>query len=30
MIDLDDIDNDRKIEFVCKDQENALVLYKIN
>lgn len=29
-IDLDDIDNDRKIEFVCKDQENALVLYKIN
>ncbi|MBT8182785.1 MAG: ribonuclease HII [Eudoraea sp.] len=30
MIDLDDIDNDRKIEFVCKDQENAIVLYKIN
>ncbi len=30
LIDLDDIDNDRKIEFVCKDQENALVLYKIN
>ncbi|WP_297796935.1 ribonuclease HII [uncultured Eudoraea sp.] len=30
MIDLDDIDNDRKIEFVCKDQENVLVLYKIN
>jgi len=30
LIDLEDIDNDRKIEFVCKDQENALVLYKIN
>ncbi|WP_019668779.1 hypothetical protein [Eudoraea adriatica] len=29
-IDLDDIDNDRKIEFICKDEENALVLYKIN
>ena len=29
-IDLDDIDNDRKIEFVCRDQENAIVLYKIN
>ncbi|WP_343487871.1 ribonuclease HII [Allomuricauda sp. d1] len=30
MIDLMDIDNDRKLELVAKDQENSLIVYKAN
>jgi len=30
MIDLIDIDNDRKLELVTKDQDNSLIVYKIN
>lgn len=30
MIDLVDMDNDRKLELVTKDQENSLIVYKIN
>lgn len=29
-IDLADIDNDRKLELVAKDQENSLIVYKLN
>jgi len=25
-----DIDNDRKLELVTKDQDNSLIVYKIN
>lgn len=30
LIDLDDIDNDKKIELVAKDLENSIIVYKIN
>ena len=30
MIDLADIDNDRKLELVAKDQENSIIVYKLN
>ena len=29
-IDLSDLDNDKKLEFVTKDQENALIIYQMN
>jgi hypothetical protein len=30
LIDLTDMDNDRKLELVAKDQDNSLIVYKIN
>ena len=30
IIDLADMDNDRKLELVAKDQENSIIVYKIN
>jgi hypothetical protein len=30
LIDLTDMDNDRKLELVAKDQENSLIVYKMN
>ncbi len=30
IIDLADIDNDRKLELVAKDQENSIIVYKMN
>ncbi|NDV16806.1 ribonuclease HII [Muricauda sp. TY007] len=30
LIDLTDMDNDRRLELVAKDQENSLIVYKIN
>lgn len=30
IIDLDDMDNDRKLELVAKDLENSLIVYKMN
>lgn len=30
LIDLTDMDNDRKLELVTKDQDNSLIVYKIN
>lgn len=30
IIDLEDIDNDKKLEFVTKDTDNSLIVYKIN
>jgi len=30
LIDLSDMDNDKKLELVAKDQDNSLIVYKIN
>ncbi len=30
LIDLTDMDNDKRLEFVAKDQENSLIVYKMN
>ncbi|MCB0373942.1 MAG: ribonuclease HII, partial [Muricauda sp.] len=30
LIDLTDMDNDRKLELVAKDQDNSLIVYKLN
>ena len=30
MIDLTDMDNDKQLELVAKDQDNSLIVYKIN
>ena len=30
LIDLTDMDNDRKLELVAKDQDNSIIVYKMN
>ena len=30
LIDLDDLDNDKKLELVARDRDNSLIVYKMN